>query len=176
MMLRKTTHSDISRVMEIICSAQKSLRDMGIDQWQNNYPNESVIAGDINKGISYVLLKDDMIVATAALSFEKEPAYEKIYGGKCLNDKVYAVVHRLAVSESDKRIGIASLFMNMIRDLCIQKKVFSIKIDTHRNNMPMQNMLKKNGYQYCGIIYLGDGFENCGAERFAFELVIEPAF
>ena len=40
----------------------------------------------------------------------------------------------------------------------------SIRIDTHRDNIPMQKMLNKNGFIYCGIIYLLDG-----KERFAFE-------
>lgn len=40
----------------------------------------------------------------------------------------------------------------------------NIRIDTHRNNIPMQKTLIKNGYRVCGTIYL----EN-GDERIAFQ-------
>lgn len=173
MIMRKTTYSDIKAVMEIIHTAQYSLREMGINQWQNNYPNETVITDDINKGNAYVLLDEKIIIATAVISFETEPSYDKIYEGQWLTDNKYAVVHRFAVAGNYKRSGIASMFMDMIRKLCIGCNVCSIKIDTHRDNLPMQNMLLKKGYKYCGIIYLGNGFENCGDERLAFELVID---
>ncbi len=173
MILRKTTYSDIHAVMDIIHTAQHSLRDMGVNQWQNNYPNEVVITNDINKGNAYVLLDENIIIATAVISFETEPNYDKIYEGQWLTDTKYAVVHRLAVADNYKRSGIASLFMDMIRDFCLEFGICSIKIDTHRDNLPMKNMLFKKGYKYCGIIYLGNRFENCDAERLAFELVID---
>ncbi|HBN29292.1 MAG TPA: GNAT family N-acetyltransferase, partial [Clostridiaceae bacterium] len=46
----------------------------------------------------------------------------------------------------------------------LSKGVHSIKIDTHRENKSMQRLLKKNGFEYCGIIYLKDK-----SERIAFE-------
>ena len=173
MILRKTTYPDIHAVMDIIHTAQRSLREMGINQWQNNYPDETVITNDINKGHAYVLQDENIIIATAVISFETEPSYDKIYEGQWLTDEKYAVVHRLAVAGNYKRSGVASMFMDMIREFCIGYNICSIKIDTHRDNLPMQNMLFKKGYKYCGIIYLGNGFENCGAERLAFELVID---
>lgn len=172
MILRKTTYSDIHAVMDIIHTAQRSLREMGINQWQNNYPNETVITDDIKKGTAYVLLDENIIIATAVISFETEPSYDKIFEGQWLTDNNYAVIHRLAVADNYKRNGVASVFMDMIREFCMRFNIRSIKIDTHRDNLPMQNMLLKKGYKYCGIIYLGNGFENCGAERLAFELVL----
>ncbi|WP_455539180.1 hypothetical protein [Terrisporobacter sp.] len=46
----------------------------------------------------------------------------------------------------------------------MEKKVHSIKIDTHEKNISMQNLLKKNNFEYCGIVYLEDG-----GKRVAFE-------
>ena len=40
----------------------------------------------------------------------------------------------------------------------------NLKIDTHENNVVMQNLLKKNGFTYCGRIYVDDG-----GERLAFQ-------
>ncbi len=33
----------------------------------------------------------------------------------------------------------------------------NIRIDTHDDNKPMQGLLKKSGFQYCGRITLADG-------------------
>ena len=33
----------------------------------------------------------------------------------------------------------------------------NVRIDTHEDNYVMQNMLKKLGYTYCGIIHLENG-------------------
>lgn len=51
--------------------------------------------------------------------------------------------------------------------LCRNRKIKSIKVDTHRDNLSMQALLKKNNFKYCGIIFLEDG-----AERIAFEKVL----
>lgn len=173
MILRKTTYADIDAVMEIIHTAQRSLSESGVNQWQNNYPDETQIRADIDKCSAYVLTDGDSTIATAAVSFDSEPSYNKIYGGEWLTDASYAVIHRIAVSRNRRRCGIASEFIGDIRALCIGRGIYSIKIDTHRDNLPMRNMLGKNGFKYCGIIYLGDGFENRGDMRLAYELVID---
>ncbi|MCM2532950.1 hypothetical protein NDK43_11820 [Neobacillus pocheonensis] len=54
--------------MMIIKRAQ--VKRNNIDQWQNNYPNRQTIKDDILKGYSYVLLNDENIVATTAISFD----------------------------------------------------------------------------------------------------------
>ena len=39
--------------MKIIREAQLYFKEQGIDQWQNNYPNEDVIKNDIKNNNSY---------------------------------------------------------------------------------------------------------------------------
>ena len=54
--------------------------------------------------------------------------------------------------------------MSFAEESARKNNAASIRVDTHRDNLPMQRMLQKNGFIYCGIIYLADG-----KERFAFE-------
>ena len=42
-----------------------------------------------------------------------------------------------------------------------------MRIDTHRENKSMQNLLNSLGYSYVGIVYLGGT-----RERFAYEKVL----
>ena len=76
MEFRKSTKSDITKIMDIVKQAQAYFKEQNIDQWQNNYPNEEVINNDIENGESYVMLENGNIIATTVISFTKETSYE----------------------------------------------------------------------------------------------------
>lgn len=164
---RKSVKEDINYIMDIIKQAQAYLREKGIPQWQNGYPNSEIISRDIEDNNSYVLVRDGRIVGTAVISFEGEKTYDCIYNGQWLSDKPYAVIHRIAVDSSLKGQGFAAVILAEAEKLCLKRSVHSLKVDTHEKNLSMQTLLKKNGYIYCGIIYLEDK-----SERVAFEKVI----
>lgn len=167
MHFRKAVGGDADRIMEIIRQAQRYFRENGIDQWQNGYPNPDVVMNDIKNENNYVLLKCGSIIATAVVSFDGEETYGSIYEGNWAGSGSYAVIHRIAVEQSMKGSGIAAVMMGNIETLCRKAGMQSIRVDTHRDNRSMQRMLSKNGFQYCGIIYLKDG-----SERLAFEKLI----
>ena len=107
MNFRKSTKSDVSKIMEIVKQAQEYFKSQGIDQWQNNYPNDEVINNDINNGESYVMLDGDDIVATTVISFAKEKSYENILDGKWITNGDYGVIHRIAVDNTHKGKGLS---------------------------------------------------------------------
>jgi GNAT superfamily N-acetyltransferase len=180
---RKTVEVDIDKVLCIIRQAQEYLKQQGIDQWQNGYPDREAIADDIRKGYGYVLLMNDVVVGTVAVTFDGEKAYDSIYEGKWLSDPKcvvdhrmkltanhrmdYATIHRIAVDAQYKGAGFASEIIGNIEQMCRSRGVHSIRVDTHRRNTSMQRLLKKNGFLYCGIIYLEDR-----SERIAFEKIV----
>jgi ribosomal protein S18 acetylase RimI-like enzyme len=165
MEFRKSVETDIKDIMNIISQAQAYLKKQGINQWQNNYPNVETISNDIHNKNSYVLLKDDTIVATVAVSFHGEKTYDSIYEGKWITDKEYAVIHRIAVDNNYKGMGLSSQIMKNVEELSLSKGVYSIRVDTHEENLSMQKLLKKNKFQYCGIIYLEDGNKRVAFEK-----------
>ncbi|MEL1135019.1 GNAT family N-acetyltransferase [Desulfitobacterium sp. THU1] len=169
MEFRRAAFADINSIMKIIEQAQAYFKEAGINQWQNNYPNAEIIAEDIDNNHSYVLVNDGNVVATAAVSFDGEATYDIIYQGQWLSDHDYAVIHRLAVDDVYKGQGVSSLVINSVEQLCRNRGVESIKVDTHEGNIAMQKLLRKNKFQYCGIIYLKDG-----NKRIAFEKILSP--
>jgi len=172
---RRTVEADIDRILCIIRQAQEYLKQQGIDQWQNGYPNRETIADDIRKGYAYVLLMNDVVVGTVAVTFDGEKTYDKIYEGKWLSEREsapgrrldYATIHRIAVDAQYKGAGFASKIIWNIEHMCRSRNVHNIRVDTHRRNTSMQRLLEKNGFIYCGIIYLEDG-----SERIAFEKIL----
>ena len=165
MEIRLANEFDVNDIMEIIKQAQEDLRKRGIDQWQNGYPNKDTICKDIEQGYTYVLTEDSQIIGTAAIIFDGEETYNTIYDGQWLSDQGYVVIHRIAIHRSKKGKGYARMILEHVKAMCKDKGIFSIKIDTHEDNRSMQRFLQKNGFSYCGIIYLLDG-----GKRLAFEL------
>lgn len=168
MIFRKTTHADIPAVLSIIQEAQQYLKLQHINQWQNGYPNEDSFASDIQREYSYVMEDNGMILGTLALIFDKEPTYTHIYEGNWkTTDTCYATLHRVAVADQWKGSGIAGKMLAKVEQICQLHSISSIRMDTHRENLSMQRMMQKNGFAYCGVIYLEDG-----AERLAFEKLL----
>ena len=167
MILRLSSEKDIDKILEIINDAKVYLRSQGVDQWQDGYPNREVIEIDIKDSCSFVLEDEGTILGTTVIGFDGESTYDKIYEGKWLNNDIFAAIHRMAVDKKSRNKGIADILIKNIENLVQKRGIRSIKVDTHKNNKVMQNFLIKNGFIYCGIIYLQDG-----NERVAFEKLI----
>lgn len=168
MVFRKADMEDLDKIYAIIDQAREYFRQNGIDQWQDNYPNPDIVREDIENEECFVVEENNEVIATSVLSFRGERTYEKIYEGKWLSEDEYAVIHRIEVDNRYKGKRIASYIMKHLENMCVDKNVFGIKVDTHRDNRSMLKVLCNNGFSYCGIIYL-----ETGAERLAFEKILK---
>lgn len=167
MEIRIATKADLPAIYNIIKGAQAFLKSSGVNQWQDGYPNESTIMADISEGLNYVCCYGERIVGTIVVIFDGEVTYNKIHEGDWLTNDDYATIHRLAIDEKLRGSGLASKMISFVEGMSLDRGVRSIRIDTHRDNIPMQKMLSKNGFTYCGIIYLASG-----DERLAFEKIL----
>lgn len=127
-------------------------------QWADGYPQLSLIADDIKKRISYVGVADGRIEAVFVLQREGDSDYDRIFNGQWLNDEPYVAIHRVASA------GNVAGLTGAIFDWC-EKMSVNLRIDTHRDNQIMQHVLAKNGFTYCGLIYLKDGAERLAYQR-----------
>lgn len=165
MILRKAQPSEVPIIWTILQEAIEQRRQDGSDQWQDGYPNEQTISDDIANGHAYVLVEREIILAYAAIIFEEEPAYTAIQGTWLTNDE-YVVIHRVATSNAAKGKGIATKLFRMIEDVATENQVYSIKVDTNFDNVPMLKILDRLGYTYCGEVFFR------GSARKAFEKVL----
>ena len=165
LIFRKAEKADAQAIWGILQQAIERRRADGSNQWQNGYPNLKTVHSDIEKNQNYVLESGHKIMATAALIFNYEPAYEKIKG-KWLTDSDFYVIHRVAVSDEFLGKGLIQIFFKKMEAFAIQNKVFSIKVDTNFDNPAMLRILEKLGYTYCGEV------EFSGSPRKAFEKVL----
>ena len=154
---RKGAESDLERIMELVTDAQNWFREQGIDQWQDGYPTREIISSDILGGENYIIELNGVASATAVISFAGEPTYSEIKGKGWLNENRYAVVHRIAVADECRRKGIAKEILHFTEELCAERGISDIRIDTHRDNRAMRSLLKKMEYTHCGRITLTSG-------------------
>ena len=160
MEIRQTKLEELDAVMAIYQRARQFMETHGNpNQWGKSKPPRERIEKDIQEGKSYVCVEGNHIAAVFYFAKEDDPTYKEIFEGAWKNEEPYGVVHRIASAGVTKGAG----------SFCMQwasKQCKNIRIDTHEDNHVMQNMLKKNGFEYCGIIYIEDG-----SKRLAFQKI-----
>lgn len=152
--IRTAIIEDLPRIIEIFSHARRFIAEHGNpDQWgPDNWPPEDLIRSDIESGKSHVCIYNGEIVGTFICDQGKniEPDYLKIDDGTWLDDSIYGVIHRIASGGKIKGIGSACIHW-------VLSRCRHLRIDTHKNNLVMQNMLRKNGFVHCGTIYVRNG-------------------
>lgn len=161
--IRRTAEVDLPRVMEIYAHARSFMAAHGNpNQWgPTNWPPEALIRQDIASGKGRVCVDENgTVVGTFFFDFgpDIEPCYRDIQEGSWKHDGAYGVVHRIASDGSRKGIGA----------FCIDwahAQHGRLRIDTHGDNVVMQNLLSKLGFEKRGIIHVTED----PYPRFAYE-------
>ena len=170
MYIRKTKIEDLDKLMRLFEDARKFMAENGNPtQWGKTNPPRSRIELDISQNISYVCIDelgesgiktDDGIVGTFVYFYGKDvdPNYEVIRDGKWSDDEPYGVVHRMTTLRGTQ--GVGKFILDWAYEQC-----HHLRIDTHKNNIPMQNLVRKCGFEYCGIVQM---ITQDGTDRDAF--------
>lgn len=160
-MIRQAKTEDLDRMLAIFQIARDFMRESGNpNQWKDNRPSVKSIQEDIMRGDSYVMERNQSIVATFTLQKTPDPCYAYIIGA-WKNDEEYGTIHKVASDGTCRGI-----FEELLA--FASKKFDNLRIDTHRDNKLMQHLIEKNGFEYCGIVFVDDG-----TERLAYQRIIE---
>ncbi len=150
MHIRKSTYSDLPRILEIYADARLFMARQGNPrQWGlKNWPPEALVRRDIDTCKGYVCEDGGEIVGVFFFEYGHriDPTYASIESGAWIGNDDYGVVHRIASC----RKGVGTFCIQWALQQCGH-----LRIDTHGDNVPMQNLLKKLGFTPCGIIYVG---------------------
>ncbi len=160
-MIRLAAAEDLNAVLKIYGAARAFMRETGNPtQWGNSYPTKELLEEDIRKGNLYICEGNSIPRGVFMLMSAPEPTYAEIDGGWKSN-KPYGTIHRVASGGGEK--GIFKEILNFCKE-----RFSHLRIDTHADNHVMQHLVKKGGFEYCGIIHL----EN-GSPRLAYEYIAD---
>ena len=167
--IRHTQKEDITQLQDIFATARQFMLETGNpNQWAPDYPSTQLLIEDIESSDSYVIetMSDESadnstsaIVATFVLRGGIDPTYNTIYEGQWLNDAPYATIHRVASNQQ-----VRGVFKAVMR-FALQA-YDNIRIDTHRDNLVMQQAIIKAGFRYCGVIHCWNG-----TDRLAYQML-----
>lgn len=148
MAIRPSRKEDVEKILEIYELAKKFMREnKNPNQWDDYYPSREILLADINRKVSYLYEEDGEILATFAFIIGEDETYKIIEKGAWSSDKEYGTIHRIAKKRKIKN------FSKITFDFCLEK-IDYLRIDTHKDNIPMQKAIRNYGFKKCGIIYV----------------------
>jgi GNAT superfamily N-acetyltransferase len=167
MIIRPSEYSDTDALCALFDEARGTIAALGIDQWQNGYPNDSVIREDIDRARSFVVCINGEICGTFALIVDGEPTYDKIFDGEWTDPSrdCYFALHRVAVSVKWRGRDISSAIIGYAENEAKRFKKSFLRIDTHKGNTVMRKMLEKHGFLHRGTIFLHSGESRVAYEK-----------
>ena len=82
------------------------------------------------------------------------------------------MLHRSAVADRFQGAGVADRLLESAKELALGMDVEWLRVDTHRKNKAMQNLLRRGGFQYRGnvLVCAGEGHD---PRRLAFEAKLD---
>lgn len=158
-MIRRAKESDLPEILKIYERARGFMRKTNNPtQWQGGYPSEEILLSDIEKEQLYLYINEEKIGGVFVFFLGGDKTYDYIEGA-WKDPSPYGTIHRIASAGYERGVfGKCLAFCKSVTG--------HIRIDTHEDNVVMQNTLKKHGFSHCGTIYL-----ESGDPRLAFELV-----
>lgn len=153
MNFREAKKEDIESILEVISHAKEYMKRNNSTQWNENYPNKETIINDIEKNIGYVLIVENLIRGYIVVDFSDDEIYKNIKG-KWKTFGNYASIHRCAIHKELRGQGYGSELFKFAEKLALSKNIRSVRIDTAPENETMKHLFNKNGYEYCGIVFI----------------------
>ena len=151
---RLAQSEDHAAIMALIAHARAAIASLGIDQWQDGYPEPEVIAEDIRQGIGILFEVDGRIAGYMVALSDPEPIYNQLGHQWLQNDAPYLTVHRMAIDDGFRGTGLSVRMFDHAEELAHSLGLKSVRADTHTGNKAMRGLLKKCGYSYCGdVVY-----------------------
>ena len=160
MTVRESKTGDLPAMLDIYEKARKRMHEGGNPTQWVNYPTKAVLENDLLLHRSYVIEEDGGVCGTFVFTIGEDPTY-KVIEGAWLDETPYGVIHRIAGDGVQKGILHTALTF-------ATAKIKNIRIDTHENNLPMRKALAKEGFTYCGVIYIRDDVSD-HSPRIAFQ-------
>lgn len=152
-MISRGLPHEIDAIIALTKRCGSHMRENGIDQWDENYPDYGSIANDLKTETLFAYREGDAIVGIVVLNETQDEEYGEINWSTSESDR-NLVVHRLAVDPSHQGKGIARTIMDFAENFAREQQYDSIRLDTFSQNPRNQRFYSNRGYTDLGPVYL----------------------
>lgn len=154
---RRAEIADMDALLDILEQAKAYLRESGVDQWQEGYPNREALAADIEAGRGWLFecVDNGEIAGYECVTMTPEVCYREIDGAWLTEGENYAVIHRAMAAARYRGTRLAAEMFSFAAELAAGMGRLSVRVDTHRDNKAMNRLCEKQGFTYCGVVDLG---------------------
>ncbi|MBL4861928.1 MAG: GNAT family N-acetyltransferase [Crocinitomicaceae bacterium] len=152
-MISAAEKHEIDEIITLTKACGKHLRENGIDQWDENYPDRKSIQNDLETQTLFVYRENKEILGIVVLNESQDEEYTEI-NWLTDDDSRNLVVHRLAVRPNHQGKGIARKLMNFAENLAKERQYDSIRLDTFSQNPRNQKFYTNRGYNDLGPVFL----------------------
>jgi len=162
-LIRPSTVADIPLILNMLEYSRSLMRaDGNMTQWVG-YPTREDVLDDIARGVSYLIGEQGTVAMVPGI----EPTYAYIDHGRWIDTTTpYTTLHRMAKAPGTH--GIADIAFSLAK-----QRYAHLRVDTHATNRAMRHLLDKEGFVYCGIIYMPDGSPRVAYEWWRYDEVPE---
>lgn len=151
---RLAREEDFLFIVSIFKRAIYNMNQHGIHQWDEIYPDDSILQSDLDKQEMYVLTFGKRIVS-AVVNEEQDPQYGAAYWN--YSDGKIAVMHRLCVDPDHQHHGIGKETIRCAEIMLLDKGYSSIRLDAFSQNESALKMYKGLGYIQVGEVTFRKG-------------------
>lgn len=158
-MIRILTKKDADAALEIVKGVTIKMIEMGIDQWDEQYPTLNDIHIDISKKDAFGFFSNDQLTGYVIFNHDFDLEYNAINWLNKNND--FLVMHRLSVHPNFQGKGIAKQLIQFGETLVVQNNLSSLRFDAFTKNTISNTLYEKIGYKNLGTVTFRKGLFNC---------------
>ena len=169
---RRAVPEDMDALLDILGQAKAYLRESGVNQWQEGYPNREALMADMEAGRGWLFECEGRPAGYECISMSPEVCYRSIDGSWLTEGENYAVIHRAMAAAKYRGTMLATEMFGFAAELAAGLGKASVRVDTHRDNRAMNRLCTKLGYQFCGVVDLSSVDPAHDSLRNAYEKLI----
>ena len=148
MYIRKATQEDKIEISKIRPKVYQKMLESGLNQWDDEYPSDTILFEDIDRGEMLAGLIDGKIVGYVTVNEDIPDEYKDV----TLKFAPKICVHRLSVNPEFVGQGVATKIMQFVHEHYKDRGYASICLDTCEANIAALGLYNKLGYIQRGYV------------------------
>ena len=156
--IREATPDDVGALVDLVRACLDGMRNQGIDQWDDVYPDRATIERDVAGATAFVATLDSSVLGMAVLNEHQEREYADVpwrFAGRTM------VIHRLMVAPAAEGKGVARALMLHLETRGEAVGFDCVRLDAFSGNARAVRFYERAKYRLAGHVRFRKGDFHC---------------